>query len=177
MNERKYQNSILIFILFLFANTKIFAYQPTNKEAIDSIVIICKQKIGYMDNTNNKLISLYLENKNSIKNFTLSDHLTVIIELKSNNDTLFTKEFYSVNNELIFLNEKHIIYKTEEMNDTLGVKSFIVGYDAKYYIIDNFLADGDTRYSYDFLGYNYDPEPISYVLKMIKQHHEYITSK
>lgn len=177
MIKAKYQSSILVFILLFFVNTNLFAYQSTNKKSIDSVVMICKQNLGFIDNTTEKLISIYLENKNSIKAFTPVEHLTVIVELKSNNDTIFTKEFYSVSNELIFLNEKHIIYNPEKIIDSLREKNFIVGYEADYYVIDNFYADGKMTYSYEFSGYDYGPEPLSYILKMIKQNQEYINSK
>lgn len=150
---------------------------PNNKASIDSLVVMCQNKLEMRLDTDDDLVTFFQTFGVGTKKMTCVNNMSIVMETKLSADTVFAKLFYSFGKELIYLKERHFIYRKNQAVDTLQNKKFKIGYAAYYYIVDNFYADGNMSYSYEFRDYNYSPEPITYVLKMIKQNEQYLKSK
>ena len=150
------------------------AQMPNSTSAIDSMVLNCQRNSGMQAYSDDNIFKVFPFQNKGTKKIDCEHDVSLLLETRSSGDTVFAKIFYSFRGELIYLKEQHIVYRQNEVVDAQQNKDFKVGYAASYYIINGSYADGKMSLSYEFRDYEYSPEPITYVMKMVKLNKEYM---
>lgn len=166
--------TIILLLIVLMCKTT-YAQIPSSQEEIDSLVNRMKQHFFRIED--DSLMAFYFRTGDTIQVFNPAEKMSIIIELKSNDDTIIAKAFYAYSQNLIFMNEKHYIFSKNNIVDVVENRYFKLFYHAYYYVLNEFFDGGDMSYGVGFKDYTYSPEPIAYVNKMIKQCRRYLSNE
>lgn len=175
--SKNWVSYLIIFILIVNCFSKVNGQIPKTKEQIDSVVELSQSKLNIQQGTVGDMFKLFENFGRGVKVFSPLEHVFITSEVNCVKDTVFIKEFYSFDKNLIYFKEQHYIYRKNQIVDTISQQNHKLGYSADYYIIDQFYSGGNMTYSFDFREYSYAPEPITYMMKMIKANEAYLETK
>lgn len=147
---------------------------------VDSIVTVLDKTYNTCDSivlNNEQFLSVTTDGEGQLTIFNCGKNLIKIVEWIGLSYGYRVRTFYTKDNKLIYVTEVHNEFSSDKDKNKLNRRSTQKIYSAFYYIQNDFYHYGEMTYESEY-KYRVDPpEPITYVMELVKVNNEYRTKK
>ncbi|MES2654066.1 MAG: hypothetical protein V4620_00655 [Bacteroidota bacterium] len=171
--------ALVIFPIF-FCNSICLGQDKKYMKNVDSIVAVLDKSYNTCDSivlNNEQFLSVTTDGGEKLTIFNCEKKLIKTIEWIGMSYGYRVRTFYTKDNKLIYVTEVHNEFSWDKDKNELDRRSTRKIYSAFYYVQNDFYHFGKMTYESEY-KYRIDaPEPITYVIELVKANNEYKTKK
>ncbi|HTO16297.1 MAG TPA: hypothetical protein VLZ83_11025 [Edaphocola sp.] len=168
--------TMLLTFLALFGHWFCIAQDKILMHNIDSIVAVINKTYETCDSiilNNEEFLSESTDGGGELIIYNCKNKLAKIEEWIGLSYGYRLRTFYSKDNKLIYVSEVHNEFKWNEDKNEYDTESTHQIYSSFYYIENDFYHYGKMTYESEYKQWVEAPEPIGYVIKLVKTNKEY----